>query len=86
MTAGAAHFVFPNGSDYCISKHALDRLVEFIVAEYSQVKAFAVHPGQIATELSLSCGVEFERRDTTELPAATCLYLTSGKADWLSGR
>ncbi|GJE89918.1 SDR family oxidoreductase [Phanerochaete sordida] len=86
LTSGAGHFVVPNGSDYCISKHAVDRLVECIVAEYPPVKAFSLHPGQIDTVLSRSCGLDFERPDSAELPAATMLYLTSGRADWLSGR
>lgn len=86
VSSGAAHFVIPKGSDYCISKHAVDRLVEFIVAEYPQIKAFALHPGVIDTEMSRNSGVKLETPDTTELPAATMLYLTSGKVDWLSGR
>lgn len=86
VTAGSAHMVFPNASDYCISKLAVDRLVQFVVAEYPPVKAFAVHPGLIDTVLSRDSGLKFKRLDTTELPAATMLYLTSGRADWLSGR
>ena len=31
-------------------------------------------------------GGGFEAPDTVALPAATMLYLTSGRADWLSGR
>jgi len=86
MTSGVGHLIFPNGSDYCISKLAVDRLVQFVVAEYPQVKAFAVHPGTIDTDLSRSSGLVFATPDTTELPAATMLYLTSGQVDWLSGR
>jgi NAD(P)-dependent dehydrogenase (short-subunit alcohol dehydrogenase family) len=86
VTSGGAHLVLPKSSDYCISKHALGRFVEFIVAEYPRIKAFAVHPGVIDTELSRSNGLKLETPDTTELPAATMLYLTSGKVDWLSGK
>ena len=50
------------------------------------MKAFAVHPGVVDTALSRGSGLEFPKPDPTELAACTMLYLTSGKADWLSGR
>ncbi|EKM58601.1 uncharacterized protein PHACADRAFT_207415 [Phanerochaete carnosa HHB-10118-sp] len=86
VTAGSAHMIFPGSSDYCISKQAVDRIVQFVVAEHPRVKALAFHPGLIETELSRRFGIEFKRPDTTELPAATLLHLTSGQADWLSGK
>jgi NAD(P)-dependent dehydrogenase (short-subunit alcohol dehydrogenase family) len=77
---------YPGGSDYSIAKHAINRLVEYVTLEYPAVPTFSLHPGVIDTELSHKTGLEFTRPDTTELPAAVALYLTSGKADWLSGR
>jgi len=74
-------------SPYSISKHALNRFVEFVTIEHPKVKSFSFHPGGIRTELALS-----SRRlddllvDAVELPAATMLQLTSGRFDWLSSR
>jgi len=80
-------------SDYCTSKFALQRLIEFVALEYPNIKSFVLHPGAvIATGLGeknydpdapafkgLEC-------DTVALPAATILHLAAGKADWLHGR
>ncbi|KAI0294640.1 NAD-P-binding protein [Multifurca ochricompacta] len=62
----AAQVRLPGCSDGCISKHAVNRLVEFIA---------------LAKEAEAGDGP-----DTLALPAATMLYLTSGRADWLTGR
>ncbi|KIP06252.1 hypothetical protein PHLGIDRAFT_14001 [Phlebiopsis gigantea 11061_1 CR5-6] len=86
MASGSAQLRFPHASDYGISKHALNRLVEYVVTEYPAVKAFAVHPGVVDTQLSRGSGLEFDKPDPTELAACTMLHLTSGRADWLSGR
>ena len=57
--------------------------------EHPEVKTFSLHPGMVATELVenaklIGSGIDFS--DTPDLAAATMLYITSGKADWLSGR
>ena len=58
-----------------------------VYAEYPRVRAFALAPGIVRTRLSIEAGVGGEfLNDTAALPAATTLYLTSGRADWLSGR
>ncbi|KAN0132192.1 NAD(P)-binding protein [Lactarius tabidus] len=75
----------PGISDMNISKHALNRLIEFIVLEYPSVRAFALSPGVVRTRMYVEAGVG-AALNTVELPAATTLYLTSGRADWLSGR
>jgi len=79
----------PFASDYQVSKHAIGRLVEFIAQEYPEIKIFSLHPGGVLTALSaeaklIELGVPLP--DPPELAAATALYLTSGKADWLNGR
>jgi hypothetical protein len=56
-------------------------------AEYPDLKVFCVHPGIVATDLT----VEYEGRtsrdlDSPALCASTILYVMSGKADYLSGR
>jgi len=73
-------------SEYCVSKHALHRLAEFVVVENPGIRIFCVHPGVIATQLNIEVQGPIPPEDTLALPAATILYLTSGKADYLSGR
>jgi hypothetical protein len=70
--------------------------------EHASIRAFALAPGMIPTRLAAETGAagsaaagtggdeDAELRkvapDSVALPAATMLYLTSGRADWLSGR
>ncbi|KAI0263521.1 NAD-P-binding protein [Gloeopeniophorella convolvens] len=75
----------PGTSDANMSKHAVNRLVEYITLEHPAVRAFAVAPGIVPTRLAIEAGA-WGTTDTVALPAATILYLTSGRADWLSGR
>ena len=58
-----------------------------LAAEYPDLKVFCVHPGIVATDLT----VEYEGRtsrnlDSPALCASTISYVISGKADYLSGR
>jgi hypothetical protein len=61
--------------------------------EHPSIRAFALAPGQIPTRLAAETGALGDIEDggvgapdSVALPAATMLYLTSGRADWLSGR
>ncbi|KAI0066526.1 NAD-P-binding protein [Artomyces pyxidatus] len=86
ITSAAGHLRIPTGSDYSVSKHALDRLVEFFPIEYPAVKAFAMHPGGVSTELSRGSNAPIHFDTTPALGAAVALHLAAGKAEWLSGR
>jgi NAD(P)-dependent dehydrogenase (short-subunit alcohol dehydrogenase family) len=86
VTSGAAQVRLPAASEYCISKFAINRLAEFVTIEYPDIKVFAVHPGAVETDMFVSSGIDFKANTTVGLPAATILYLTSGNADYLSGR
>ncbi|KAH9992136.1 NAD-P-binding protein [Russula vinacea] len=90
LSSIGAQLRFPGASDGCISKHAVNRLVEFVVLEHPSIRAFALAPGQIPTRLATETGAIGDggvgAPDSIALPAATMLYLTSGRADWLSGR
>jgi hypothetical protein len=57
-------------------------------AEYPDIKVFPVHPGAIKTDMYDESGFadSVPTNSTVGLAAATMLYLTSGKADYLSGR
>jgi len=87
LSSMVAQHRFLGASAYSISKHALNRLAEFVILEYPEIKTFAFHPGAIATEGALAAGFPAEMMtETIELPASTILRLTSGKDDYLSGR
>jgi NAD(P)-dependent dehydrogenase (short-subunit alcohol dehydrogenase family) len=55
-------------------------------AENPSIRIFCVHPGVVDTELFAEASGGVPAQDTVALPAATILYLTSGKADYLNGR
>jgi len=86
LTSGAALYRLPAASEYCISKHAINRLAEFVTLEYPDIKIFAVHPGAVETDMLVDSGLNITTNSTVGLAAATVLYLTSGNADYLSGR
>jgi len=54
--------------------------------EYPSIKVFSMHPGSVKTDLYDEAGGSFPTNSTVELAASTIQYLTSGKADYLSGR
>ncbi|KAA1467247.1 NAD-P-binding protein [Dentipellis sp. KUC8613] len=85
VTASVGGFIrMLNGSAYNVSKAAVNAFVEFVALEFPNVKVFAMHPGVIETEMTQK--TTFVPEDSVHLASATYLYLTAGKADWLSGR
>ncbi|KAI0275448.1 NAD-P-binding protein [Gloeopeniophorella convolvens] len=87
MSSAAAQLRLPTNSDYAVSKIALNRLLEIIPIEYPAVKTFAVHPGNVQTDMADDTGLPKEMFiDPPALVAAALLRLTGGTADWLSGR
>ncbi|VDB92213.1 unnamed protein product [Peniophora sp. CBMAI 1063] len=89
-SSSASHLRFPFGSDYIISKHALNRLVELLAVEYPDIKSYSVQPGAIPTEMNIAAqkasGIAFPHDDTVENAAAFYLWLTGRNAEFLSGR
>lgn len=85
-----AQLITPNASDYQTSKHAINRLGEFVDADHGEqgVKCFAIHPGGVATSLAKNMPDELHKNliDTPELSAGFSVWLCSGKADWAKGR
>ncbi|KAH8987729.1 NAD-P-binding protein [Lactarius hatsudake] len=57
--------------------------------EYPKLTVFALHPGSVKAQMAKEAedgypdGMVF---DAVQLPAATMLYLTSGRLDWLNGK
>jgi len=56
ISSVGAQLLIPTASDYQTSKHAINRLCEFVNVDHGQdgIKCFAVHPGGVATELALN--------------------------------
>ncbi|EJU05124.1 NADP-binding protein [Dacryopinax primogenitus] len=78
-------------SAYGTSKHAINRLTEFIALENEKdgVKVFAVHPGSVKTDMSINDGgpmIADLLIDDVKLPAWTMVRLASGSDNYLSGR
>ncbi|KAJ5813810.1 uncharacterized protein N7503_000560 [Penicillium pulvis] len=82
--------LFPGYSAHCITKTAINRIIEYAEAENKEViKAFSINPGGIPTELGLACPERFHPYLTADvtLPAAVSVWLaTSDRAYFLSGR
>ena len=57
--------------------------------EYPKLTVFALHPGLIRTQMAEegdNGSLDDMAFDSVQLPAATMLYLTSGRVDWLNGK
>ncbi|KAL8814976.1 MAG: hypothetical protein Q9223_005845 [Gallowayella weberi] len=88
-----AHLILPGLSAYQTSKLAQLRFTEFVSAEYFDqgVLAFAIHPGNIPTDIiggagAVPEGLERVFVETPSLSADTIVYLVNEKRDWLAGR
>lgn len=85
-----AQFVMPGASDYQTSKHAINRLCEFVQSDHDEdgVKCFAMHPGGVATDLGQNMPSHFHEHlvDDPSLAASFAVWLCSGRADWAKGR
>lgn len=85
-----AQGLVPTASDYQTSKHAINRLCEFVNVDHGQdgIKCFAIHPGGVATDLgrNMPAAMHAYLTDSSELAAGFMVWLASGKADWATGR
>ncbi|KIJ46658.1 hypothetical protein M422DRAFT_226623 [Sphaerobolus stellatus SS14] len=89
LTSCIIHMQTPLSTAYSLSKLALFRMSELLNLEFQQKKydivVLAVHPGNIVTELTSN--VPRERLpDSTELAAASLVWLSKEYRDWLGGR
>lgn len=86
LSSVGAQLLMPKASGYQISKHAVNRLCEFINADHGEdgIKCFAIHPGGVATELAKNMPAEFHSSliDEPQLAAGLIVWLCSCKADW----
>lgn len=90
LSSIGAQLLMPGASDYQISKHAVNRLCEFVNADHGEdgIKCFAIHPGGVATKLAKNMPAAFHASliDEPELAAGFIVWLCSGRADWATGR
>ncbi len=85
-----AQMLTPHASDYQTSKHAINRLCEFVNVDHGDegINCFAIHPGGVATSLAKNMPDELHRFliDTPELSAGFVVWLCTGQADWARGK
>jgi NAD(P)-dependent dehydrogenase (short-subunit alcohol dehydrogenase family) len=90
LSSVGAQLLMPGASEYQTSKHAINRLCEFVQVDHGNdgIKCFAIHPGGVATELGLSMpqGLHQYLVDEPMLAAGFAVWLASGNADWAKGR
>lgn len=90
LSSVGAQLLTPTASDYQTSKHAINRLCEFVNVDHGEdgIKCFAIHPGGVATALGMNMPEELHSNlvDEPELAAGFAVWLCSGKADWAKGR
>jgi len=90
LSSVGAQLLMPGASDYQASKHAINRLCEFVQSDHEAdgVKCFALHPGGVATDLGLTMpdALHAYLVDAPELAAGFAVWLCSGQADWARGR
>lgn len=90
LSSIGAQLLIPGASDYQTSKHAINRLCEFVQIDHEDdgIKCFALHPGGVATELGRNMPETMHAYlvDDPGLAAGFTVWLSSGKADWARGR
>ena len=90
ISSVGAQRVRPRASDYQTSKHAINRLCEFVNVDHGDdgIKCFAIHPGGVPTGLAKNMPEETHSFlvDDPDLAAGFAVWLCSGKADWARGR
>lgn len=90
LSSIGAQVLMPGASDYQTSKHAINRLCEFVQSDHGEdgIKCFAIHPGGVATDLgkNMPQGMQEYLVDSPDLAACFAVWVCSGKADWAKGR
>jgi NAD(P)-dependent dehydrogenase (short-subunit alcohol dehydrogenase family) len=85
LTTGAAYQVYPGLSAYGVSKLIVLQLTAFIAAENPNVKAYALHPGVVPTDMLVDSFAKFAL-DTPELVGGTSVWLATDAASFMNGR
>jgi NAD(P)-dependent dehydrogenase (short-subunit alcohol dehydrogenase family) len=89
VSSVGAQLLTPGGSGYQTSKHAINRLCEFVQVDHGEegIKCFSIHPGGVSTELGRNMPEESHQYlvDSPEWAAGFKVWLCSGRADWAKG-
>ncbi|KAI0845439.1 NAD(P)-binding protein [Daldinia vernicosa] len=90
MSSTGVHHFHTGGSGYQLSKFALLRLTEYLIAEYADqgLLTYSIHPGGVATDLTqgLPEATRAWLKCTPALSGDTIAFLTSRRQNWLAGR
>jgi NAD(P)-dependent dehydrogenase (short-subunit alcohol dehydrogenase family) len=90
ISSVGAQSLTPGASDYQTSKHAINRLCEFVNVDHGEdgVKCFAIHPGGVPTALgrNMPDAMHAYLVDSPDLAAGFIVWLCAGRADWAKGR
>jgi NAD(P)-dependent dehydrogenase (short-subunit alcohol dehydrogenase family) len=90
ISSVGAQSLTPGASDYQTSKHAINRLCEFVNVDHGEdgVKCFAIHPGGVPTALGMNMpdAMHAYLVDSPDLAAGLIVWLCAGRADWAKGR
>jgi len=90
LSSVGAQRLTPGASDYQTTKHAINRLCEFVNVDHGEdgIKCFAIHPGGVPTTLGKNMPKEMHAHlvDSPDLAAGFIVWLCSGRADWAKGR
>ena len=85
-----AQLLMPGASGYQASKHAINRLCEFVQSDHDEdgIKCFALHPGGVATKVghNMPSNMHEYLVDEPDLAAGFAVWLCSGRADFAKGR
>ncbi|OTA68697.1 oxidoreductase-like protein [Hypoxylon sp. EC38] len=88
-STGVSHF-HTGGSGYQLSKFALLRFTEYLMAEYADqgLLTYSLHPGGVATDLAQGLPEQTKAwlKCTPALSGDTIAFLTSQRQEWLAGR
>ncbi|KAL1597191.1 hypothetical protein SLS60_008773 [Paraconiothyrium brasiliense] len=88
LTTGAAYEVFPNLSNYGLSKLVVFELMAYVTAENPNVVAVAVHPGIVPTDMLKDAFAPFAH-DKPELVGGLATWLAAWEGEdrsFLGGR
>ncbi|KAK7703765.1 hypothetical protein SLS57_010802 [Botryosphaeria dothidea] len=90
LSSTGAHGLLPGESAYQLSKLAVLKFTESVMADYADrsVLCYAVHPGAVRTGLALNIPERYHQilTDAPELAGDTVVFLAHTRREWLAGR
>lgn len=84
VTSAMSAMIVPGYSSYSVAKYAGNRFVEYLDAEYPNLRTFSLSPGIIVTGMTDESFKPFAK-DHVDLPGLFSVYLSQERADFLRG-